>query len=59
MKLSNRLLFFLIYVAILVLNLEKEHEERQWLTYHLRTKVKYMVLKNEGTTQTLEKFLQL
>jgi hypothetical protein len=49
----------MIFVVILVLHLQKEHKERNWLFYHLRTKMKYLVLKNNGPIMTKEKILQM
>ena len=56
---TNRLFYFLICVVVLVLHLKKEHEERHRLTYHLRTEMKYLVLKNKGRNLKMEKILQL
>jgi hypothetical protein len=56
LRIINRLLYPLVFVAILFLHLEKEHEERHWLTDHLRTKMKYRVLKNKGRNQKSERF---
>jgi hypothetical protein len=56
---TNRLLYFLVCVAILVHNLEKEYEERHWLTDHLRTKMKYRALKNKCRTLTMGMYFYL
>ena len=56
---TNRLCYSLICVVILVLHLQKEHEVRHRLTYHLWTKMKYLVLKNNGRKLTIYKILQL
>jgi hypothetical protein len=49
----------MICAAILFLHLQQEHEVRHRLTYHLRTKMKNLVLKNKGRNLTMDKILQL
>jgi hypothetical protein len=55
-RVTIRHLYSLRSAAILVLHLEKEHEEGHWLTYHLWTKMKYLVLKRKVRKLTMERY---